>query len=98
VQSLPELESEYVLQKEATATLRQQLIKLESDVQKAYTKTRVLIARDKAARATEKANEILANSTSDGAMAIIERIEQRVLERQVQSELARDSHATGEAE
>jgi phage shock protein A len=97
-QSLPELESQYVLQKEATATLRQQLTKLESEVQKAYTKTRVLIARDKATRAAEKANEILANSTSDGAMAIIERMEQRVLERQVRSELARDSHATEEAE
>ncbi len=87
-QAIPELEVQFQLQRKATAALRQRLSELESHVQKAYTKKQVLIARDKAAKATEKANEILARVKADGAFLIIEQLEQKVLEREAQSQLA----------
>src|SRR5437870_221579 len=61
-QAAVDLESQLKAQREATATLRQRLTDLETEVQKAYTKKQVLIARDKAAQATSKANEILSKS------------------------------------
>ena len=53
------LESQLVTQKETTNTLKQRLTELEQEVQKAYTKKQVLIARDQASRATSEANRIL---------------------------------------
>ena len=68
---------------------------LEAEVQKAYTKKQVLIARDKAAQATSKANEILSKTTSSGAMSVIERMETKVQEKEARaaalSELGTDT-------
>jgi phage shock protein A len=77
-----DLEAQLKQQKEATNTLRQRLTELEGEVQKAYTKKQVLIARDKAAQATSKANEILSRSSADGALSVMEKMEQKVLERE----------------
>lgn len=81
-QAAADLEAQLKHQKEATSTLRQRLTELEGEVQKAYTKKQVLIARDKAAQATSKANEILSKSSADGALSVMEKMEQKVLERE----------------
>jgi phage shock protein A len=81
-QAAADLEAQLKQQKEATNTLRQRLTELEGEVQKAYTKKQVLIARDKAAQATSKANEILSKSSADGALSVMEKMEQKVLERE----------------
>jgi phage shock protein A len=70
--------------------LRARLTELESEVQKAYTKKQVLIARDKAAQATTKANEILAKASPEGAMSVIEKMEQKVAEREAKAAALRE--------
>lgn len=95
VQAATDLETQLKAQRESTVTLRQRLTDLEAEVQKAYTKKQVLIARDKAAQATSKANEILSKTTSSGAMSVIEKMETKVQEREARaaalSELSGDS-------
>jgi phage shock protein A len=95
VEAATELETQLTQQRKSTSNLRQQLTELEAEVQKAYTKKQVLIARDKAAQATSKANEILSKTTSSGAMSVIERMETKVQEREAKaqalSELSTDS-------
>ena len=81
-QAAADLEVQLKSQKESTATLRQRLTELEGEVGKAYTKKQVLIARDKAAQATTKANEIMSKTTANGAMSVIEKMEQKVSERE----------------
>jgi phage shock protein A len=84
-QAVTELETQLKAQKQATATLRGRLTDLETQVQKAYTKKQVLIARDKAAKATSKANEILSQTTADGAMSVMEKMETKVSEREAKA-------------
>ncbi|MBS2003236.1 MAG: PspA/IM30 family protein [Candidatus Obscuribacterales bacterium] len=95
VQAATDLETQLKSQRESTVTLRQRLTDLEAEVQKAYTKKQVLIARDKAAQATSKANEILSKTTSSGAMSVIEKMETKVQEREAKAaalaELSTDS-------
>lgn len=95
VQAATDLETQLKSQKDSTTTLRQRLTDLEAEVQKAYTKKQVLIARDKAAQATSKANEILSKTTSSGAMSVMEKMETKVLEREAKaaalSELSGDT-------
>jgi phage shock protein A len=95
VQAATDLEAQLKQQRESTSVLRQRLTDLEAEVQKAYTKKQVLIARDKAAQATSKANEILSKTTASGALSQIERMETKVQEREARaaalSELGSDS-------
>lgn len=84
-QAATDLEAQLKVQKETTNTLRQRLTDLEAEVQKAYTKKQVLIARDKAAQATSKANEILSKTTASGAMNVIEKMETKVQEREAKA-------------
>lgn len=81
-QAATELEQQLKVQKEATSSLRQRLTELESELQKASTKKQVLIARDKAAKATMKANEILSKTNANGTLNVIERMESKVQERE----------------
>jgi phage shock protein A len=85
VQAATDLETQLKAQRESTATLRQRLTDLESEVQKAYTKKQVLIARDKAAQATSKANEILSKTTASGALSVMEKMESKVQEREAKA-------------
>jgi len=84
-QAAADLEIQLKSQKEATANLRQRLTELENEVQKAYTKKQVLIARDKAAQATSKANEILSKSSASGALSTFERMETKVAEKEARA-------------
>lgn len=84
-QAATDLEVQLKSQKEATANLRHRLTELENEVQKAYTKKQVLIARDKAAQATSKANEILSKSSASGALSTFERMENKVAEKEARA-------------
>jgi len=84
-QAAGDLETQLKAQRESTATLRQRLTDLEAEVQKAYTKKQVLIARDKAAQATTKANEILSKTTASGALSVMEKMENKVQEREAKA-------------
>ncbi len=84
-QASTDLEQQLKVQKEATSGLRQRLTELENELQKAHTKKQVLIARDKAAKATMKANEILSKTNSNGTLNVIERMETKVLEREAKA-------------
>jgi len=84
-QAIVELEAQLKTQKELTANLRGKLQDLENEVQKAYTKKQVLIARDKAAQATVKAGEILSKTTASGAMSVMEKMEAKVSEREAKA-------------
>ncbi|MCA9805993.1 MAG: PspA/IM30 family protein [Cyanobacteria bacterium HKST-UBA02] len=94
-QAAQDLEVQLKTQKEVTAGLRQRLTELENEVQKAYTKKQVLIARDKAAQATTKANEILSKTSSTGALSVMERMENKVAEKEARAaalaEIGKDS-------
>jgi len=85
-QAAGDLETQLKAQRESTATLRQRLTDLEAEVQKAYTKKQVLIARDKAAQATTKANEILSKTTASGALSVMEKMENKVQEREARAQ------------
>jgi phage shock protein A len=84
-QAATDLEAQLKQQKIATKGLMERFTELEAEVQKAYTKKQVLIARDKAAVATTKANEILSKTTASGALNVMERMETKVLEREAQA-------------
>jgi phage shock protein A len=84
-QAAADLETQLKNQRESTTTLRQRLTDLEAEVQKAYTKKQVLIARDKAAQATTKANEILSKTTASGALSVMEKMENKVQEREARA-------------
>lgn len=84
-QAAAELEAQLKAQKEATATLRGRLAELETEVQKAYTKKQVLIARDKAATATAKANEMLSKTNSGSAMSVIDKMENKIQEKEARA-------------
>jgi phage shock protein A len=85
VQAATDLEEQLKQQRASTTSLRQKLTDLESEVQKAYTKKQVLIARDKAATATSKANEILSKTTASGANSVMDRMETKVLEKEARA-------------
>lgn len=84
-QAIHDLEQQLKQQKELTTNLRNKLQDLENEVQKAYTKKQVLIARDKAAQATVKAGEILSKTTASGAMSVMEKMEAKVSEREAKA-------------
>jgi phage shock protein A len=94
-QAAADLEAQLKQQKGATAGLKERFTELEAEVQKAYTKKQVLIARDRAAIATTKANEILSKTTASGALSVMDKMENKVQEREAQaaalSEMSVDS-------
>jgi phage shock protein A len=77
-----ELQEQLLIQKESTSTLRQRLSDLEREVQKAYTKKQVLISRDKAAKATLKANESLERIDIIAALSALKQMEIQLIEQE----------------
>ncbi len=84
-QAAADLANQLKVQKEVTSKLRERLTEIEAEVQKAYTKKQVLIARNKAAKATVKANELFAKTSTDSAMSIMDRMEQKVTEKEAKA-------------
>lgn len=72
-------------QRQTTETLKNRLSELEEEVQKAYSKKQVLIARDKAAQATSKANELLSKTNAYGTLSVMDRMESKVEEREARA-------------
>ncbi len=72
-------------QHQTTEALKERLADLEGEVQKAYSKKQVLIARDKAAQATSKANELLSKTNAYGTLSTMDRMEEKVQEREARS-------------
>ena len=74
------ISTQLLAQTETVKELRKRLTEIEADVQKAYTKKQVLIAREKAADATIKANEILSKFSTEEMTKAISKAESRVAE------------------
>jgi phage shock protein A len=70
--------------------LRQNLMKLESKISEARTKKDLLIAKARSAKASQQINEMLGRSTTGGAMAAIDRMEEKVLQLEAQAEAVAD--------
>ncbi|MBN9394451.1 MAG: PspA/IM30 family protein [Candidatus Melainabacteria bacterium] len=94
-QTAADLEAQYKQQKANTDNLRQRLVELESELNKTNAKKNMLIARDKAAQATMKANEVLSRTSTNGALNVIDRMEQKIQDKEARSaalaELSGDS-------
>lgn len=72
-------------QHQTTESLKIRLAELEEEVQKAYSKKQVLIARDKAAAATSKANELLSKTNAYGTLSVMDRMETKVEEKEARA-------------
>jgi phage shock protein A len=72
-------------QHQTTESLKIRLAELEEEVQKAYSKKQVLIARDKAAQATSKANELLSKTNAYGTLSVMDRMETKVEEKEARA-------------
>ncbi len=79
------LSSQLTTQKETTATLRQKLMDLELQVQQAYTRKEVLVARDKAVAAVDTANKLLSKTDASSALSLMDRMEAKVNEREART-------------
>lgn len=85
-QAAADLETQLKAQKEATAGLRARLQEMEGEVNKAQIKKQQLTARNKAAKATERANEMLSLASPDSAASTMERIEQKIQEKEAKAQ------------
>jgi phage shock protein A len=72
-------------QQEAVQALQKRLLELEAEVERAKSKKDVLIARDKVAQATSKANELLSKTTTNSVLSVMDRMEEKVQEREAKS-------------
>jgi phage shock protein A len=66
--------------------LKQNMMKLESKISEAKTKKDLYIARARSAQATQQINEMLGRVGTGGAMQAFERMEEKVLQLEAQSE------------
>lgn len=85
IEAAKELAEQLEQQKVATITLRQQLTDIEGSIQKAYTRKQVLVARESAARAHLRANELIAALDIPAAMEQLAAAEQKVAELELQA-------------
>ncbi|MBL1177148.1 PspA/IM30 family protein [Pantanalinema sp. GBBB05] len=66
--------------------LKQNMLKLESKISEAKTKKDLYIARARSAKATQQINEMMGRVGTGSAMAAFERMEEKVLQLEAQSE------------
>ena len=66
--------------------LKQNMMKLESKISEAKTKKDLYIARARSAKATQQINEMMGRTGTGSAMAAFERMEEKVLQLEAQSE------------
>ncbi len=72
-------------QHQTTEALKERLTELEGEVQKTYSKKQVLIARDQAAKSTIKVNELLSKTNAYGTLAMTDKMEQKIEEREARA-------------
>jgi phage shock protein A len=70
--------------------LKQNMMKLEGKISEARTKKDLLIAKARSAQASQQINEMLGRTTTGGAMQAFERMEEKVLQLEAQSEAVAD--------
>ncbi|GBF82367.1 PspA/IM30 family protein [Aphanothece sacrum] len=83
------------MQNSQVDTLRRNLVALESKISEAKTKKNMLIARAKAAKATEEVNKTLGNMDVGSSMAAFERMENKVLDMEARSQAMGELAGTG---
>lgn len=89
------LEEQLKMQKDATVDLRERFNKLEAEMQKLSMKKQILTVREKVAEATVKANAILAKTSTSGSLAVLERMAEKVAEKEaIASALAESTDNT----
>ncbi|MDY7023645.1 MAG: PspA/IM30 family protein [Cyanobacteriota bacterium] len=66
--------------------LKQNMRKLESKISEAKAKKDLFVARARSAKASEKLNEILGNTSTGGALEAFEKMEEKVMQLEARSE------------
>ncbi len=82
VNSATERATLLVNQHQAVEAMEQRVTDLEAEVERARSKKDMLIVRDKVAQATGKANELLSKTTVNSAFSVMDRMEEKVQERE----------------
>lgn len=80
------MKAELIQQKEVVTKLKDNMRTLESKISDAKTKKDLYIARARSAQASQKINEMLGNVGTKSALSAFERMEEKVLQLEAQSE------------
>ncbi|MGF1487201.1 MAG: PspA/IM30 family protein [Prochloraceae cyanobacterium] len=89
------LEVQLKTQKSQVQTLKNNLIALESKISEAKTKKNMLKARSKAAKANQELQSTLSGINTSGAMSAFERMEEKVLQMEAESQSITELGGTG---
>ena len=89
------LEIQLNTQKSQVQTLKNNLIALESKISEAKTKKNMLKARSKAAKANKELQSTLGGINTSGAMSAFERMEEKVLQMEAESQSITELGGTG---
>lgn len=80
------MKTQLTQQSAVVTQLKQNMMKLESKISEAKTKKDLYIARARSAKATQQINEMMGRVGTGSAMAAFERMEEKVLQLEAQSE------------
>jgi phage shock protein A len=80
------LQAQIEQQSSIVTRLKQDMRTLESKISEAKTKKDMYIARARSAEATQRLNEMLGNATTGNALGAMERMEEKVVQLEAQSE------------
>jgi len=80
------MDAQLTQQRTIVTQLKQNMMKLESKISEAKTKKDLYIARARSAKASQQLNEMLSNVGTGSAMNAFERMEEKVLQLEAQSE------------
>jgi phage shock protein A len=80
------LKSQIEQQRSIVDRLRQNMMTLESKLSEARTKKDMYIARARSAKASQQLNEMLGRTSTSGALSAFERMEEKVMQLEAQSE------------
>ncbi|HBL10924.1 MAG TPA: phage shock protein A [Cyanobacteria bacterium UBA11162] len=80
------LQAQLVPQNEVVARLKKEMRTLESKISEAKTKKDLYIARARSAQASQKINEMLGNMNTGSALSAFERMEDKVMQLEAQSQ------------
>ena len=89
------LENQLSGQKDQVQTLKNNLIALESKISEAKTKKNMLKARSKAAKANKELQSTLSGIDTSSAMSAFERMEEKVLQMEAESQSIHELGGTG---
>ncbi len=90
------LKSQLDQQQSVVVKLKENMVALERKIAEAKTKKDMYIARARSAQASQKLNEMMGRFGDSGAMAAFERMEEKVMEMEAQSEAAAELNAASD--